>query len=48
MLKPVHAWAEIFANPIFRERVRPDYITWLLGDDGQAAFGELRSALAGS
>ncbi len=48
MLKPVTAWAEIFGNPIFRQRVRPDYISWLRSYEGVAAFGELRGHLAGS
>ena len=48
MLKPVTEWADIFSNPFFRERIRPDYISWTRGDAGQAAFGQLRSALAGN
>jgi hypothetical protein len=47
MLKPFEAWAEIFANPIFRQRVRPDYISWLGTDEARNAFGRLRSQLAG-
>jgi hypothetical protein len=46
MLKPVAQWADIFANPIFRERVRPDYITWTRSEEGRAAFATLRSRLA--
>ena len=46
MLKPVAEWADIFANPFFRERVRPDYISWTRSAEGQAAFGALRSALS--
>lgn len=47
MLKPVAEWADIFANPFFRERGRPDYITWAGSEDGQAAFAQLRSRLSG-
>jgi len=47
MLKPVADWADIFSNPFFRERVRPDYISWTRSEAGQAAFGQLRAALAG-
>ena len=47
MLKPVAEWAEIFGNPFFRQRVRPDYISWTQSDEGTAAFGMLRAALAG-
>lgn len=46
MLKPVARWAEIFSNPFFRQRIRPDYITWTRSDEGQAAFAELRATLA--
>ncbi len=46
MLKPVAAWADIFANPIFRNRRRPDYISWFQSPEGQAAIGQLRSELA--
>jgi hypothetical protein len=46
MLKPVAEWARIFAGPVFRNRTRPDYITWLLSDEGRAAFAQLRAELA--
>ena len=46
MLKPVREWAEIFANPFFRERVRSDYISWTQSEPGQAAFAALRASLA--
>ena len=44
-LKPLAEWADIFANPFFRERGRPDYITWTRSEDGAAAFMALRGAL---
>ena len=44
-LKPVAEWADIFANPFFRERGRPDYISWTRSEAGVAAFGELRARL---
>ena len=44
-LKPVAEWADIFANPFFRERGRRDYISWTRSEEGAAAFGELRSRL---
>ena len=47
MLKPVAEWADIFANPFFRARIRPDYISWIRSEDGQAAYAELRSRLSG-
>ena len=46
MLKPVAEWADIFSNPFFRERGRPDYISWTRSDEGQAAFAALRARLA--
>ena len=46
MLKPVADWADIFANPLFRERGRADYITWTQSDEGQAAFAELRARVS--
>lgn len=45
-VKPVAEWADIFSNPIFRERGRSDYISWIRSEAGTAAFGELRSRLA--
>lgn len=47
MLKPVAEWAAIFSNPFFRERLRPDYISWTASPTGQQAFTELRAALSG-
>ena len=45
--EPVGGWAEIFSNPFFRERGRPDYISWTAGEAGRAAFGQLRARLSG-
>jgi hypothetical protein len=28
LLQPLAAWVERFSAPMFRERGRPDYITW--------------------
>ena len=44
-LLPVAEWADIFANPFFRERGRRDYISWTRSDEGAAAFRELRGRL---
>jgi hypothetical protein len=44
-LMPVSEWADIFSNPFFKQRGRPDYISWTSTDAGAAAFGELRSHL---
>jgi len=45
-VKPVAEWADIFSNPFFRERGRPDYISWTRSEAGQAAYVDLRAALA--
>jgi len=44
-LMPVAEWADIFANPFFKERGRSDYISWTHSDAGAAAFTELRRRL---
>ncbi len=44
-LMPVAEWADIFANPFFRERGRRDYISWTRSDEGRAAWGALRERL---
>ena len=31
-LQPVAQWAARFSAPLFRERTRPDYISWLLAE----------------
>ena len=45
MLRPVSWWADVFSSPVFRERGRDDYVSWLLSDAGRAAFGGLRERL---
>jgi hypothetical protein len=44
-LHPVAEWADIFANAVFRERRRADYISWTRSDDGRAAWIALRERL---
>ena len=44
-LLPVAEWADIFSNPFFKERGRPDYISWTRSESGAAAFTELRSRM---
>jgi hypothetical protein len=44
-LMPVAEWADIFSNPFFRERGRPDYISWMRSEAGAAAFKALRARL---
>lgn len=44
-LQPVAFWADLFSTPIFRERRRADYVSWLKSEEGQAGFAQLRSRL---
>lgn len=44
-LRPVAFWAELFATPMFRERGRADYISWLRSAEGRAAVAQLRAGL---
>lgn len=44
-LMPLAEWADIFANPFFRERGRLDYISWTRSTAGAEAFQALRSRL---
>ena len=44
-LMPVTEWADIFSNPFFRERGRPDYLSWARTDAGRAAYKALGARL---
>ncbi len=44
-IKPLAEWADIFANPFFRQRTRSDYLSWARTEEGVAAFTELRARL---
>ncbi len=44
-LMPVAEWADIFSNQVFKQRGRPDYISWTRSEAGAAAYGELRNRL---
>lgn len=44
---PVARWAEIFATPMFRNRTRPDFVSWLTSDEGVAGRRELMAMLPG-
>ena len=45
MLMPVASWADIFSSPMFRERGRSDYISWLRSTEGQAAVAAMRAKM---
>ncbi len=44
-LKPLSFWSDIFSGPIFRNRGRSDYISWLKSDEGKKAREEMRAKL---
>jgi hypothetical protein len=44
-LLPVARWAEIFSSQVFRQRGRPDYVSWLRSEAGQAATLALRASM---
>ena len=46
LLRPVEWWAETFSSPMFTERGRSDYISWVTGPEGAASFSGLRARLA--
>ncbi|WP_423921356.1 hypothetical protein [Candidatus Poriferisodalis sp.] len=45
MLRPVEWWADTFATEMFRARARSDFISWMTGPGGAAAFAALRARL---
>ena len=44
-LRPVEWWTEPFRNPIFRNRNRSDYLTWLTGESGISATAAFHDRL---
>ena len=36
-LQPVGFWVDVFSGAMFRNRVRPDFLTWLGSDEGRAS-----------
>jgi hypothetical protein len=40
-LKPLSFWADLFSNPVFRERGRKDYMSWLRSEEARNARKEL-------
>jgi hypothetical protein len=43
---PVAWWAETFCMPIFRNRARPDFVSWLSGEGGAEAMTQLRARVS--
>ena len=40
-LRPVSFWADLFSEQLFRQRGRPDYMTWLRSDQGRQSIASL-------
>ena len=40
-LRPVSFWADLFSEQLFRQRSRPDYMTWLRSDEGRESIARL-------
>lgn len=41
-IRPLAEWAGLFSNRYFKERSRPDFISWAQSEEGKKAFGDLR------
>ena len=46
LVRPVEWWAETFAAPMFRERGRSDFISWVTGPDAAGTFAQIRERMA--
>ncbi len=40
-LRPLSFWAELFSEQLFRQRGRPDYMTWLRSGEGRQSVADL-------
>ena len=40
-LLPLSFWAELFSEQLFRQRRRPDYMTWLRSNEGRESIASL-------
>ena len=43
-LRPLATWTERFSSPMFRERGRPDYISWFTGWRTSPEFAAWRAS----
>ncbi len=46
LVRPVEWWADTFSAPMFRERGRSDFISWLTGPEASGTFAELRERMS--
>ena len=44
-LRPFSFWANLFSEQLFRQRGRPDYMTWLRSDEGRESIASLRARM---
>jgi hypothetical protein len=44
-LRPASFWADLFSEQLFRERGRPDYMTWLRSGEGRQSIARLMARL---
>ena len=40
-LRPLSFWADLFSEQLFRQRGRPDYMTWLRSSEGRESIASL-------
>jgi len=40
-LRPLSFWSDLFSEQLFRQRGRPDYMTWLRSDEGRQSIANL-------
>ena len=40
-LRPLSFWADLFSEQLFRQRGRPDYMTWLRSNEGRESIASL-------
>ncbi|MXV87236.1 MAG: hypothetical protein F4117_03020 [Acidimicrobiales bacterium] len=46
LVRPVEWWADTFSAPMFRERGRSDFISWVTSPEASGTFAELRERMA--
>jgi len=46
LVRPVEWWADTFSAPMFRERGRSDFISWVTSPEASGTFAELRERMS--
>ncbi len=44
-LRPLSFWADLFSEQLFRQRGRPDYMTWLRSDEGRKSIASFHARM---